>query len=241
MSILQLSFHGPFLYRFAPNHVELYAPKCPGHTAGLFTAKNEIPFTGRHRYGNGRRYEITGPVFGSPATQPPQFHDPDGTILDASKVAKPVLHKAHFCLIVPLPQIVYPLQPHEVEVVDNSTVPPGQPTGSLKRRATGLRFYYQADLSKNLMVTLDGSNAPAWIADFDATALGHDFADAEVRYSSDTPELGKHQDALECFDHIAALAGVDWWLSFEDPSKPHGAEPFVHKATDCMAAILTVR
>lgn len=242
MSILQLSFHGPFLYRFARNQVELYAPKCPNHTAALFTAKSEVPLTGRHRYGNTRCYRITGPVFvpPDPAT-PVHFHDPDNTILDASKAAKPALHSAHFCLVVPLPQLVFPLIPSEVEVVDNSSVPPGKPTGVLVRRATGLRFYYQADLSKNLMLTLDDSNAPAWIADFDAPALGHDFADAELRYSSETPEIEEHQDALECFDRIAALAGVDWWLSFDDASKPHGAQPYIHKGTDCKAAIVTIR
>src|SRR5580692_5471517 len=185
MGTLQLTFHGPFLYRFTRGQVEIYAPKCTGHAAGLFTAKNEVPLTGRHRHGNTRCYRLAGPVFVSPNPLPAvQFYDPDNTILDASKAAAPALHTAHFVLIVPQPQIVVPLNPNEVEVVDNSSVPPGMPTGALTRRATGLRFYYEADLSKNLMLTLDHSPAPAWITDFDAPALNHSFADAEIRYAA---------------------------------------------------------
>jgi hypothetical protein len=242
MSTLQLSFHGPFLYRFTRTQVELYAPKCPGHTAALFTAKNEVPLTGRHRHGNSRCYRIMGPVFAPPNPLPPvRFYDPDNTILDASKTAKPALHAAHFCLVVPSPQTVVPMMPNDVEVIDNATNPPGKPTGVLKRRATGLRFYYEANLSNPLTLTLDGSSASEWVADFDAPALGHDFADAEVRYASETPELEEHQDALECFDRIAGLAGVDWWLCFDNPSKPHGTEPYVKRGTDCKAAVLTIR
>jgi hypothetical protein len=122
-----------------------------------------------------------------------------------------------------------------------SSLPFRTPTGVLRSLATGLRFYYEADLAKQLMLTLDGSTAPAWMSDFDAPALACDFADAEIRYTSRTPEVEEHQDALDCFDRIAALAGVDWWLSFEDPSNPHGVAPFVKNGADCRAAILTIR
>jgi hypothetical protein len=241
MSTLQLSIHGPFLYRFTRGQVELHAAKCAGHTAGFFTAKNEVPLTGRHRHGNSRCYRIMGPVFTPPnPLSPLRFHDPDGTILDASSAAKPDWHKSHFCLILPLPQLVVPLIPYDVEVIDSSTNPSGKPTGKLKRHAAGLRFYYEADLSQNLMLTLDDSPVPAWIADFDAADFGHPFADAEIRYASVTPELQEHQDALECFDSLASLAGVDWWLSFDDPSKPHGVQPFARTGADCKAPILII-
>jgi hypothetical protein len=242
MATLQLSFHGPFLYRFSRSHVEIYAAKCPRHTAGFFSAKNEVPLSGRHRQGNSRAYRIAGPVFTPPDPLPPvQFYDPHDTILDVSKPAKPALHLAHFCLLAPLPQTVVPLSPSEVEVVDNSTIPPGKPTGKLSRRATGLRFYYKADLSKNLALTLDGSSAPAWMTDFDAVPLGHEFADAEVRYASSTAEDQEHQDALECFDHMASLAGLDWWLCYDDPTRPHGPQPFVKSGNDCKAPTLVIR
>lgn len=242
MGTLQLSFQGPFFYRFTRGQVEIYAAKCPAHNAALYTAKNELTLTGRHRRGHTRRYRITGPVFTPPNPLPPtRFHDPDDTILDASKVAKPALHTAYFSIIVPVPQVVVPLLASEVEVIDNSTDPPGEPTGTLIRRASGLRFYYEADLSKNLMLTLDDSSSPAWISDFDAPVLGQSFADAEVRYSAVTPELQEHQDALDCFDEVARLAGVDWWLCFDDPSKPYGAQPFTKGGTDCKAPALIMR
>jgi len=243
MSTLQLSVHGPFLYRFLSTQVELYAAKCSGHSAGLFTAKNEIPLTGRHRLGNSRCYRITGPVFKTPSSpQSPRFYDPDDTILSVQPGSvKPVFESSYFCIILPIPQTVVALRPNDVEIVDNSKVPPGTPTGALKRQATGLRFYYEADLSKNLMLTLDGSSAPSWISDFDAAALGHDFADAEIHYASAVPETQEHQDALECFDRIAALAGLDWWACYDGPAHPHGAQPFVKAGHDCKSAILTIR
>jgi hypothetical protein len=241
MSTLQLSFHGPFLYRFTKAQVEIYAPKCPGHAGGLFTAKNEIPLTGRHRQGNSRCYRIGGPVFTPPSPLPaPRFYDPERTILDASKAAKPALDTSHFSLVVPLPQTVVPMSPSDVEVVDNSTNPPGKPTSILMRRATALRFYYQADLSKNLMLTLDNSAAPVWAAAFDAPSLGHDFADVEIRYTSGIQEDQEHQDAHECFDRLARLTGVDWWLCYEDPSKPYGTQAFGKTGNDCRAPILTI-
>jgi hypothetical protein len=242
MSTLLLSVHGPFLYRFAPNTVEIYAAKCLGHTAGLFTAKNEVPLTGRHRQGNSRSYRLTGPVFKPPNPLPPvRFYDPDNTILNVPSSARPVFENSYFCVIVPLPQTVVPTSSNEVEIIDNSTNPPGKPTGNLTRQATGLRLYYDADLSKNLMLTLDGSSAPVWISDFDAALLGHDFADAEIRYASVKPEDQEHQDALECFDHIAAIAGLDWWACYDDPAHPHGIQPFVKAGHDCKSAILAIR
>ena len=242
MGTLQLSFHGPFLYRFTRNQVEIYAAKCPGHGAGLFTAKNEVPLTGRNRHGNHRCYRITGPIFSLPNPLPPvRFHDPENTILDVSGAAKPALHHAYFCVVAPLPQVVVPTIPNEVEVIDNSGNPPQMPEGKLRRLATGLRFYYEADLSKNLMLALDGSPAPAWVADFDAPVLGHNFADVEIRYASVATEQQEHQDALECFDQIAGLAGLDWWLSYDDNMRPHGAHPYAKTGSDCRAAIMVIR
>ena len=240
MGTLQLSFHGPFLYRFAQAQVEIYAPKCPGHTAGIFTAKNELPLVGRHRHGNDRCYRLTGPVFTPPTPLPKvQFYDQQNTILDA-RGANPALHTAYFCVVVPLPQMVVPTLPNDVEIIDNSTNPPGKPLGKLGKRATGLRFFYEANLSKRLMLTVDGSSSPALVVDFDAPSLGHTFADAEIRYASVVPEQQEHQDALECFDRIAALAGLDWWACYDQPGSD-GIQPFGKTGSDCRAAIVVIR
>ena len=239
MGTLQLSFHGPFLYRFMDKEVEIYAPKCPRHAAGLFTAKKEFPLTGRHRMGHGRRYHIQGPVF---VAQPPaarhRLHDPGKTILDASKAAKPAYAQAYFCLVVPVPQVVVPLIPGDVEVIYSSG---SSPTGKLSSHATGLRFYYQADLSKPVTLVLDGAKAASWVADFDAPDLGHEFADVEVRYASVTAEDQEHHDAIECFDHLAGLAGVDWWLCFDESSHPSGTQAFVKNGNDCRAPVLILQ
>jgi hypothetical protein len=239
MGTLQLSFHGPFLYKFLAAEVEIYAPKCAGHAAGFFTAKNETPLTGRHRKGDTRRYRVTGPVFTPPTPlRPTQFFDPGDTILNAGKTAKPVFESSHFCLIVPRPQIVVPISFSEVEVIDNAANPLATPKGELAKRACGLRFFFDADLSKELVLTLNNLGAVVLKSDFDAPALGYDFADAEIRYASATEEDQEHQDALECFESLATLAGVDWWLCYENSANLQGVQAFAKTGSDCRAPIL---
>ena len=89
MGTLEVSFYGPFFYNLKANPVEVYAPKCPGHKAGIFSAKSEWPLHGRHQDGVDLKYSLGGSVFTPPAPVPPiNIYDPQGIILDASASAK---------------------------------------------------------------------------------------------------------------------------------------------------------
>ena len=239
MDTLQISFFGPFLYRFKATQVEVYAPKCPGHTAGIFCTKNEAPLPGQHRHGDTLAYRVQGPVFTPPAPLPyPKIYDPAKSILDVSSVIQPALDKASFCVIVPTPQTVTPMNPTLVQVIDESTA---TPTTSYLKRATGLRFFYDADLTKAMTLSVDNSSAPAQNFGFEAPNLGFNFDDAYVRYASATPEDPDHEDAMHCFDLIAELAGVNWWVNYQDPQKAPGTQGFFRSGNDCRAPILMAK
>jgi hypothetical protein len=236
MDTLQISFFGPFLYAFKASRIEVYVPKCPGHISGIFTAKKEGPLTGQYRHGNSRCYELGGPVFTPPNPVPfPNIYDPYNTILDASKVANPALDPAHFCLVVPLPQTVCPTNPAKVQLVDETTVPPAI---TWQDRATGLRFYYNADLSKTMTVTCNGFSDPY---DFLAPKLKLDFDDVTIRCASTTAEDSDHEDAVGCFDAIAGLCGANWWISYDNPSGGQSSATLVRAGNDCRAPIVMIK
>jgi hypothetical protein len=236
MGTLEVSFYGPFFYNLKANPVEVYAPKCPGHKAGIFSAKSEWPLHGRHQDGVDLKYSLGGSVFTPPAPVPPiNIYDPQGIILDASASAKPKYDTANFCLLVPVPQVIYGINPAPMEVVTGAV-----PTGKPKSQATGLRFCYNADLTQ--VVTLSVLGTTIWKSDFVAPALGFSQADVYVRYADNTPEDQDHEDAEECFDLIAGLGGVPWWLCYEDFQHPGLiSTPFARAGNDCRAAAMIVK
>ncbi|HEY6348222.1 MAG TPA: hypothetical protein VI636_02320 [Candidatus Angelobacter sp.] len=244
MATLQISFYGPFFYDFRPtaqNKVNIYAPRCPGHKAGIFSAKLDQPLYGRHRHGDGLIYVLDGDVFSTTNTPPPILISPQSAaILDVSKYASPAFSDANFCIQVPYPQYVYGLNGSpSLEIVQGT-----KPQGAVNTYATALRFYYQADLTKPLAL----SDPSGQIATFDfdpippppVTELLRN-SDVVVRYDSDTPEDSEHEDAKSCFDLIAGLGTLDWWLCYEDTQYPPGGSgSFVRTGDDCLAPIMVL-
>lgn len=235
---LQISFFGPFFYNLQANPIEIFAPQCVGHKAGIFSATNEAPLHGRLQRGDQRIYSLAGPIFlGTPPSPPPLFNG--NIILDASTIGapSPALTEAGFCLKVPVPRIVYGINPAPVEVVRAGNLP----TGTLKNQATGLRFYYDADLTKDLTLSYDPASSVIQTFKFDAAALSVDLDDVYIRYAGTTPEDQDHEDAEECFSKIAELAGVDCFLCHEDSQHPGGLSTnFARAGNDCRAAIMII-
>jgi hypothetical protein len=62
-----------------------------------------------------------------------------------------------------------------------------------------------------------------------------DYADISVEY--DGPESGDvdHKDAISCFNQIAKVAGVSWWLNYYNNSN---GGPAVRSGSDCTAVPL---
>ena len=239
MATLEISFYGPFFFNLKSNPVEIYAPKCPGHKAGIFSAKSEWPLHGRYEGGNKLQYFLSGSVFTPPNPPvPPQIYDPNNLILDVSASAKPSYDSAHFCLLVPVPQIVYGINPSKVEIVPTNS----PPTGKLSDKATALRFYYDADLSK--LATLSFYSNPSkvfWQSDFDSAGLGLGQADLYLRYVANTPEDQDHEDSEHCFEMIAALGGVNSWLCHEDSQHPGFTTSFARAGNDCRAPAMIIK
>jgi len=236
MATLEISFYGPFFYNLKADPVEIYAPRCLGHKAGIFSANNEGPLHGRHHDGCNHRYALGGSAFTPPNPLPPiNIYDPKSIILDASAAAKPVYDAAHFCLLVPVPQIIYGINRALMEVVKGAT-----PTGKLNWQATGLRFCYDADLTQTVTLSLQGK--VIWSSDFVAPNLKLSQADVYVRYAANTPEDQDHEDAQHCFDLIAELGGIKWWLCHEDFQHPGSiSASFVRAGNDCRAAAMIIR
>lgn len=241
---LQISFLGPFFYDFRvhfnpTDKVSVYAPNCPGHKAGIFTAKNEYPLGTRPKFGHKLEYVVDGDVFEDEEAQYPRrinYCDPGKLILNVTGKATPNCTNAGFRLLVPVPQYVYPLNPSpEVEVVESET-----PQGARQRYATGLRFYYHADLEEK--ITMSVQENVVWYSDFDCVCeSGLRNSDVDVRMSD--PSSGgdpDHDDAIDCFNSIAQLAGVQWWLNFNNPQNPPVPSGFVRGGSDCLAPVVTI-
>ena len=235
---LEISFYGPFFFDMRREvrdkcYVAVYAPKCPGHKAGIFSAKAEAPLRGRRRSGDALIYNLSGDVFLKPdLTDPPTFDTHLG-YLNISGKGNPSCKAAHFCLHLPVPKYVYPINGSPpVEVVQQAV-----PTGAyLNQYATGLRFYYDADLDGTLLASCSGKSI-GFNSPFD-NILNLPVADVYVRYSGTTPEDPDHEDAIQCFDLIANLCGLDWWLCYEDWNKTGLPHEFVRGGDDCRAPIM---
>jgi len=126
----------------------------------------------------------------------------------------------------------------QVQCIDESVSPP---TSTFVKQATGLRFFYDANLTQLMTMSLDNSPAPPQQFDFDASKLNLGFDDVYVRYASTTPEDQDHEDAMQCFDLIAELAGVNWWVCYENPQQAPGTSSFVRAGNDCRAAIILAK
>lgn len=248
MDILQVSFYGPFFYDFRaaynpPGKVSIYAPKCPGHKAGIFTAKDEKPLHRRSRHGDGLQYILAGAVFNPSPPPPIKFPTiTKATILDVSSDASPAFGEASFRLYVPFPQFVYPLNGSPpLEVVKG-----GKPVRNITQFATGMRFYYSADLSMPVTLAVQcDSTKPIVIfkSDFDYFDDHNSIRNSDVvfQYNSGSPEDSEHEDASSCFGLIAGIAGLDqWWLCYEG-SQTSGSGSFVRAGDDCLAPIMVVQ
>jgi hypothetical protein len=240
MDTLEISFYGPFFFDLrGRSSVEIYAPRCDGHKAGIFYAKDEAPLLSRQREGKDKQYVFGGAVFPTAAGSGTIFNPSfvlNAKDLATSTVPNPSLDSAGFHLTVPVPRLIYGINFAEVEVVKGGS----PPTGTLSKKATALRFYYDADLSKTFTLSYGGKAIKDW--DFESSALGVSHADIQIRFAATTPDDIDHVDAEECFNHIAQLAEVDCWLSHEDVRNPGGISAnFARAGNDCRAAVMILK
>jgi hypothetical protein len=212
MGQLALTFTGPFVIVLETSSVDVYAPKCPDHHAGIFTPNDQYPICGCFR--NGGDYVYTLSLHGvdnnlDPISIPQQT---ESRIVDAQDGSKVDPAYANFCINVPRPKIIFPINPANTEVVTGQS-----PTGNPSDRATGMRFYYDcADLSKAVISLIppppDGSNALA--LNIDNLPSLPNYADIDITYADPAGDDTEHVDAMSCFDNTMQLLGLDWWLYY---------------------------
>jgi len=253
MGVLTITFRGPFLVVIPPPQgatasttAEIYAPKCADHRGSIFYGDGSLPIHGRHRAGDGQQYVLTGPPAGtgriscqwntnlataSPILSP-ETHAP-GTAYT------PALANAYFRITVPRPKIFYGLN----LVRDTEVVTQGSARQNFPYWATSFRLYYDWDLTTPIQLKPPvnaGSTACYITPPVGKPAAGSpggwlplaDSGDIEVRFQGPSLSDPDHQDASDCFNAIAQLAGLPWWLNFKHAAVG-GAQD--HTGSDCMA------
>lgn len=230
---LAISFRGPFVFVVGDMAVDVYAPRCQGHTAGVFTARNEYPLYGLYKSGCRYTYKLSGdgisPNAGDIAYLPPSTSS-DGAFLDAPADCDINPQLVYFHIVLPRPAIMYGLNTTTVAVV-------GAPSASVLDWATGARFYYQCDFSQPITLTPPFGPAvditpPCGAGK--ANSLLPDFGDIDFEYRGPNVVDNDHDDAMTCFTSITQLAGLDWWLQYEQSYS--GAH--VRTGGDCQAVPL---
>jgi hypothetical protein len=182
---LSITFQGPFLFDFKDSPkddqtVDIYAPYCPYHEAGIFfgdsayseTDLGNAPPVGGNPLGQKvpRRYFIAGPGIEPCAEVPNQIYPLNpprraGIVPFNDPILKPLASdsltlnpgKVMFQLTVPRPTHVYPLYCDVVKIVKSFDEAPGQ-TSLMEVHATGLRFLYAWDSTTSIYLYAPGTD-----------------------------------------------------------------------------------
>jgi hypothetical protein len=238
---LTITFRGPFVFSVENDRIDVYAPKCEDHAAGLFWTAGEYPLTGLSQSGGQHTYAIRGAGInpgGAPGaiTHLPVKPGMDGGILAGPAGSKAQTQHAYFHVSLPRPKIVYGMQSDSAEVVKTSA----GPTGVNSNYATSVRFYYDWTVGSDVLMDVpfyqpSGSKNPPPIPINVTPPSGNglpDFGDIELQFNGPDSGDGSHNDAISCFEQIALVAGVPWWLNYYNP---HNTGSQVHSGTDCKA------
>jgi hypothetical protein len=141
----------------------------------------------------------------------------------AKTTVPPPTYKTMFKLTVPMPRYVSPLYFDNLEVLDSFGAKAGH---TLYQHCTALRFFYEWNARSTIHL-----GTPTTSYEITPPVFGKlpQMTDIEVRYEGIDveDENDPHSDARSCFASLATLAGVDWWINYDDgltspsnPSKP---------------------
>ena len=212
MGTLAITFQGPFVSSIGDGWVKVYSPICDNHHAAVFTVDDEYPLCGRAKHGGSYIYKLNGTGI-QPNTGTIEYPKGRSDILDGPKGSQIEDSQAKFCLMVPIPDAIYGINPASTEVVKND-----KPTNTMGLWATGLRFYYyECDLTKLLVLkTPEGEERPFSL---NHLAAFTDYGDVDIRHVGPDANDAEHTDAISCFDRTMKLLGHPWWLSYGQGSK----------------------
>jgi hypothetical protein len=213
MGQLALTFRGPFVFAVRTSSIDVYAPKCPGHRAGISTVNDEQPICGRFK--NGGSYVYTLSLFGVNSNLGAISFANPGWVVDAPTGSSVDPSKASFCVNVPRPNQVYAINPATTEVVTGST-----PKGQIAQHGTGMRFYYDnVDLSKVAVSLINPEADPPIPLSISNLPSLPNYADVDIGYADPDADDADHADAMSCFDNTMQLLGLSWWLYYGQSDK----------------------
>ena len=235
--VLSITLNGPFLYVFHPGHVnrtvDIYAPFCPYHEAGIFYSRNSVSETdlwkcalSKSALANcDRTYAIRGggilenidkPTIVGPANQT-EAKDLVIELIGVgdNTVFAPRFDKMMFSLSVPRPKWIYPLYYDYVEVVQDYKT---AAKGAYQYYCTGLRFFYEWDSESRISLQIPSTDTVDITPPIFDKGPELSSADIEVRYAglNVADENDPHSDARSCFASLTTLGGVEHWLNYGD-------------------------
>jgi hypothetical protein len=260
MGTLTLTFRGPFLFVVPPPlddgipspFVHIYAPQCAGHLGSVFFGDGAYPIYGRCQYGGSYTYRLTG--VNPPDSGIISYQWDYATSGSVSPILSPdsmdnppqyaaTFPTAYFHIRVPRPKIFYALNTvNDTDIVTGASIP--DPSGI--RWLTAFRLYYDWDAATPAPIRLFPpvtvlpkdtwwditppvggplAQMPEWLPLADA-------GDIEFQYEGPVMGDPDHQDASACFNQLAKLAGLPWWLSFNSAG---GGGAAFRTGSDCLA------
>jgi len=127
----------------------------------------------------------------------------------------PTLAKAMFKVSVPMPAHISPLYADSLNVISGAGTGP-TPADQAIAHCTSVRFFYEWDAATDITLSAPGGGSHTITPPVYAGLPT--MANIEIRYEGPNlaDENDPHSDARSCFASLAALAGTDWWLNFND-------------------------
>jgi hypothetical protein len=130
----------------------------------------------------------------------------------AKTTITPPTYKIMFKLTVPMPRYVSPLYFDNLEVLDSFGA---KASHTLYQHCTALRFFYEWNARSTIYLETPTTSYEVTPPVFSKLPQ---MSDIEVRYEGIDveDENDPHSDARSCFASLATLAGVDWWINYDD-------------------------
>jgi hypothetical protein len=229
---LEITFHGPFVFRFGREYAWAYAPRCDEHYLNILTDMEDVTLPRSKKTNKPiRTFELAGPIKSTVPTSKTTEQLGENAIITypwysgekgKEKGWPDTQEDWEYVLKFPAPDYIYGLVPEYVWIY-------GYPTPCTandgKYYARALRFRYEESACPKFNV-LDGKN-------FHANHLGgtNPSYSIEIRYTHYHSVARKKEeyfaDAQSCFESMREnLPPCDQWKVFfgEDPAKS-GVQP----------------
>jgi hypothetical protein len=240
MGKLEISLYGPFVLMLGCDPIEIYAPRCIGHYASIFTTEDEAPLEGDWHNGMNKIYSLKTHGIRpnastiTPVNQGSHLCPPKGYKLCGDP------RRAWFCLQLPKPTHAVGIKRDPVTV--NGTSAPNVPNPH--EWATAARLVFDYDMNSPDIEVVEGPTSilKTTLRDYSASAPS-----ASTRFDITIRHVGPfvvdpaHDDARGCFEATTKLfqsgtVDLDWELDFSKlPSK---FSLFGRTGSDCGSPLL---